>query len=919
MWGLLVLVVIWVVVGPIFALASAFRANRRANELLKRLETLESRAGIDSSEAARSAATGVAQPYAPPFAAEPPVPATPETLPVEPIPVVSAAVPAEAAEAAQASPAETEALSAEAPTEPSPPQPPQPAPSGELLETKIGARWTVLVGGLALALGAVFLVRYSIEQGLLGPAARVALGLLLAVVLFVTGEWLRRRDRALALPEAFAKADVPAILTGAAGIALFATIYAAHALYGFIGPGPAFILLTVAGLVTLFLSVIHGPGLAALGALGSYAAPLLVSSAAPAPFPVVFHVLAVTAAVLGMARIREWRWLAIGGIAASLIWGLLVGEIHDPATTPAELLLLAGLAAIYIGTFLVGVAPTALRDRAPDLYPLGALAGVSALSLHYAYIGYDGLYPPLVAGTVLVGVLGGVASRWTGVAAAALLAGAVAVVTVMLTPPSIPIYLGTMRVGAFAWAILGEAGLGRFAVKAAAIGFVVGIGCFASAERAAERAPTTAGFFAGAGALAPFLILVVVYLRHTPFETRPAIGIAALVMAAVFATLTERLIARRPEDDKALAPALYAAGTVLALSFAFAVGLATRFIPISLSLGAAGIVWVSLYRPVRILTWLAVVVAGLACVAIVFGPPFTPVELGTRPILNGLILRLGLPAVAVLFAAETLRRRRDGIEAQILQTIGLVLSAIFVVLEIRHFSNGGLIEDNSVRLGEQSALTLAALAFSLGLQRIAARTKSKVYAAGSLVAGLLGAAAIAVAHFFTANPLVTGESVGTGRFFNLLLPGYLLPALGAAWVAAAARPVRPRWYVLLIAALALLLGFAYVSLMVRHAFQGEYLNGFEMTDAENWTYSAVWLVFGILLLAAGILLRSTMVRAASGLVIAVVVFKVFLFDMAALTGVLRAASFLGLGATLIVIGRLYQRLLLRARASEAAP
>jgi uncharacterized membrane protein len=48
-------------------------------------------------------------------------------------------------------------------------------------------------------------------------------------------------------------------------------------------------------------------------------------------------------------------------------------------------------------------------------------------------------------------------------------------------------------------------------------------------------------------------------------------------------------------------------------------------------------------------------------------------------------------------------------------------------------------------------------------------------------------------------------------------------------------------------------------------------------------------------------------------VIAVVIFKVFLFDMAALTGALRAASFLGLGAVLIVIGRLYQRLLMRGR------
>jgi uncharacterized membrane protein len=70
----------------------------------------------------------------------------------------------------------------------------------ESLESRIGARWSVLVGGLALALGAVFLVRYSIEQGLLGPRARVALGFLLSAFLFSAGEVLRRRDRASRAP-----------------------------------------------------------------------------------------------------------------------------------------------------------------------------------------------------------------------------------------------------------------------------------------------------------------------------------------------------------------------------------------------------------------------------------------------------------------------------------------------------------------------------------------------------------------------------------------------------------------------------------------------------------------------------------------------------------------------------------------------
>jgi uncharacterized membrane protein len=904
-----ILTLLWVVVGPIIALVSASRANRRADDLQRRLLALESLSGVAAAGDAAAVAPRV--PYAEAFG---PTPGAPPTEPAHPSPD---AVPAQAATPTEPSVAPEPVEPAVEPIQPEafPAEPPAPPAAPESLESKIGARWTVIVGGLALALGAIFLVRYSIEQGLIGPGMRIILGFALSALLFGAGEKLRRRDRALNLP-VIAKADVPAILTGAGSIALFATIYAAHALYGFIGPAEAFVLLTAAGLVTLFLSVIHGPGLAALGALGSYVAPLLVASAAPAPFPVVLHTLAVTACVLGMARIRAWQWLAASGIVGSLLWGLLLRDIVAPTTMPAELLLVAGLVALYVGAFLFGAQPTNLRDRKPEPFSLIALAGVSALSLFYA--SGDPAYPLLVAGIVLTGALGAVASRWTVAAPAALIAGVVAVATVMLIRMPSPIDLGTMRIGELEWAILGDQGLGRFAMNAGAIAIVLGIGASFSAVRAAAAAPRSAGYFAATGAFAPLIILVVVYLRHVPFETRPAIGMAALIMAAIFAAMTEKLISKRPDDNMAPAPALYAAGAVLALSFACSVGLVPRFIPLSLSLGAAGIVWVSLYRPVKLLSWLAVGVAGLSCAAIILGPPFTPEEIGTRPILNGLILRLGLPALAVLFAGETLRRQRDGAEAGILQTIGLVLAAIFVTFEIRHYSGGGDLNAGFLRLGEQSAYTLAALAFSLGLQRIARQTKSKIYNAASLVAGVIGAAAIAIAHLVTINPFFTGESVGTGRFINLLLPGYLLPALAAAWVAAAARPVRPRWFTLLSAALALLLAFAYVTLMVRHAYQGEYLDGWFMTDAENWTYSAVWLVFGILLLTAGIFLRSTIVRAASGLVIAIVVFKVFLFDMAALTGVLRAASFLGLGAVLIVIGRLYQRLLMSGRTAPPA-
>jgi uncharacterized membrane protein len=50
------------------------------------------------------------------------------------------------------------------------------------------------------------------------------------------------------------------------------------------------------------------------------------------------------------------------------------------------------------------------------------------------------------------------------------------------------------------------------------------------------------------------------------------------------------------------------------------------------------------------------------------------------------------------------------------------------------------------------------------------------------------------------------------------------------------------------------------------------------------------------------------VRLASGLFVVAAVLKVFLYDLAQLEGILRALSFIGLGAVLIGIGLAYQKL-----------
>ncbi|MET0529773.1 MAG: DUF2339 domain-containing protein, partial [Microvirga sp.] len=108
--------------------------------------------------------------------------------------------PEQTTQAAEAAPvAETPAMQIEepranAPVPAIPATPAQPTPPRQGFEEKLGSRWAVWVGGVALALGGIFLVRYSIEQNLLQPETRTALGGLFALALIGAGEWLRRRE-----------------------------------------------------------------------------------------------------------------------------------------------------------------------------------------------------------------------------------------------------------------------------------------------------------------------------------------------------------------------------------------------------------------------------------------------------------------------------------------------------------------------------------------------------------------------------------------------------------------------------------------------------------------------------------------------------------------------------------------------------
>src|SRR5690606_39275240 len=171
------------------------------------------------------------------------------------------------------------------------------------IETALGTRWAVWVGGIALALGGLFLVRYSIEAGIFGPRVRLGMAALLGLVLGSAGEFIRRTGFQVPVQGA-AGAYVPGILTAAGGFTLFGTIYAAHAIYGFISPAAAFPMMGLVGIGMTVLALVHGQALAGIGLAGSMVTPLLVASQSPNPWTLFGYLAIVLAANTEIARLR---------------------------------------------------------------------------------------------------------------------------------------------------------------------------------------------------------------------------------------------------------------------------------------------------------------------------------------------------------------------------------------------------------------------------------------------------------------------------------------------------------------------------------------------------------------------------------------------------------------------------------------
>jgi uncharacterized membrane protein len=435
----------------------------------------------------------------------------------------------------------------------------------------------------------------------------------------------------------------------------------------------------------------------------------------------------------------------------------------------------------------------------------------------------------------------------------------------------------------------------------AAVGFALLLGAapFLLLSRVARP-----GRWAALAAAAPLAIIIVAYWRLQRFEldiawTGTALALAALELAAAAAMAQRRDGAREIE----IALAAFAVGTLGSTTTAAAFGLGEAWLTVALALHLPALGWVDGRIRIAALRHVALAVAAVVLVRLVMNPYVLEYPLGPAPILNWLLYGYGVPALAFVVATRQFGSRKDDALVWVLEAGSAAFLLLLLSLELVHAIYGRLTSAWLDDFGAGAALSALWFGFAAAMTVLGERRQRPVLRWGGR---LLLAATTIVAIPWQFVSLLFGVRVGNLPLLDALLFADAIPALVFAWLAWASpqRPLLSGIARVLAAAFA----FAWVTLEIRHLFHAEVQLFGHSGEAEWYAYSVAWLAFAGIGLALGLVRRNEWLRRFGLIGVGLVIGKVFLSDMAELSGILRALSFIGLGGALVGIGYAYRRL-----------
>jgi uncharacterized membrane protein len=807
---------------------------------------------------------------------------------------------------------------------------------GELMGAK-GLAWA---GGIVTVLGVVFFFVLAVNRGWIGPAERVGLGALASLLVFSGGLWLHRRFG----PVYSAYGAVGAGIAGG-----YATLVAAAALYELVSDLGALAIAAGIAAVGLATSLVWGSELVAgIGLIGATLVPMMVlfekdlSPIGTAFAGIVFAASAAVALRRNWPRLlaaafvaslpqiailvadgepTDWDRVALACLFSALYVAAAIGlhwsrEEGGLSTLSATLVIVSGVLsgatgaalfsgdergwAIIVAALAFGVLAAALFPRPADR-DLSALLGAVALALAAIGLALILTGPSLaIAWAAEAAVLAWLAQRIDepryAIAALAYL-GAAAVDAVIEAPP------------ADLYQAVSDPARGALAPMAVALGAAVV--AFYSREWRRGRRPQ-AGFFAYLEpALAAFRE------AHEPVRWITA-WLAGI--AAVYAASLGLLGFVQAVDDSAVQLAFERGHVfVLALWGLVAIGLviwgrrrdSRQLTAGGLLLAGATLVQAATFDLVVLdgdRLGVALLVAAATGLATAFADEFPLPAGGPKLSIPGAFFAVA----SVCLAVSGLLALVDHREGAVLLGIALFYLALaaLVFRADRDFSAAlwapalvvGIFAAAELTSGTWLVLAWSAVAAALAVVSYAVDEQRLAIGSAGYLALALGYALGAQAppdEFFSAN---SDPAAGVPSLAFAV-------AAGVVFALYALRSGRWKRFRTVAFAAAAVLSMYAISLTILGLFEWVGTASVETNFQRGHSAaSAFWGIVGLIALYVGLTRELTVVRLAGFALFGLALAKIFLYDLANLSSITRALSFLAVGAILLLAGFFYQRL-----------
>ncbi len=735
---------------------------------------------------------------------------------------------------------------------------------------RLSANIFIWIGALSFVLASAFLIKYSIEKGLISPSVRVLMGIFFGLVLLLLGEFIQKRSRKVG----------DGISAGGIGV-LYLSLYSTVSIYHLIPPALGFFLMAIVTAIAVLLSFFRSPVIAILGLLGGFLTPILIRFEEPRPEN-VFPFIIILQIALGMVALkRNWFYLLflslLGGFLWSFFWLILFFEKPH--------FLWVGFYAIISSAF----------------FNLFFAKKELASKTQYVYLGKASVVSSFIILSMLTKISNFELKEWiffSFVLTATLIISRLKIQYSNLAYISLAFVLFLL----FLWKPVLQLDINRYLLTclfySSLFIFLPWIFMLIWKSEKEEQ-------WALLSSISSILFFLLAYYKAYELKGFHW-GIVTLILSFLFSFFT--LISFKIFDKKVVS--IFAISASLFLSLTVPLELKREWIAVAWAMEIPAIIFIS--------DWLKIPkIKGFLIILTIFvmfrllNPFVLEYPIGDMVIFNWITYGFGIPILSMALSAWKAYRMKDKSLSELWQGCTIFLFFVYITLQIRQAFHPGKVISRNFFIEEWGVISIfwLLLAISLILLHRKLGIRSLIISSKWIIIATIIQSLFCQIIFY--NPMIYCSSVGSIPIINKLIILYLLPsflfAIAGKEMERKGRKTLPYFCY----SFSLLLLFLFVTLEVRQIYRGEFIYSGKATLAEKYTYSIAWILMGILLVIIGIIRRSDILRYSSLVVMVISIFKVFLYDSLALKDLYRILSFVGLGVSLFLLAYLYHNVVFK--------